>query len=235
LIKRVKAEKIFLIISSDIRQDFLSECNSLDAIDSIFIYSESNQVMTNAMTKIVGIYICESDLIESIRKTLRLCEKNQAAFSLYNQQEKNTRDLTQESGSFLFFQLFKDVLLNMQQTLHSKREMVENCKAYCRQKANELEDIELFDKTYKSSEAIQWYTKDSFVYRLVNKALRTEDIGALYTYRFFIADVCTNLSSKHNLLKKKQQILKLYRGAILPSEEIQRLKNNVGNLKLNTI
>jgi hypothetical protein len=229
-IKTVKSEKIFLILSSNICQDLLCKFNSFDVIDSIFIYSDSKEVTTNATTKIVGIYTCEFDLIESIRKTMRLCEKQQAAFSLYDQQEKNTRNLTQESGSFLFFQLFKDVLLNMQRTPESKKEMIERCKDYFHRNTKELQNIDLFNKTYKSTEAVQWYTQNSFVYRLVNKALRTEDIEALYTFRFFIVDMCTNLCSKYNVLKKQQQILKLYRGVILSAEEIQRLNDNVGKL-----
>jgi hypothetical protein len=42
--------------------------------------------------------------------------------------------------------------------------------------------------------------------------------------------MCTNLYSKYNVLKKQQQILKLYRGVILSAEEIQRLNDNVGKL-----
>lgn len=233
-IKTIGIEKIFLIISSaetEIRQDLLFELNSNDIIDSIFIYSNSsNETITHSATKIIGIYTCELDLIRSIQKMIRLYERQQAAFSLYNQQEKNTRDLTQESGSFLFFQLFKEVLLTMQQTSESKQEMIDECKDYFRRNTTELKNIELFTRTYKSTEAIQWYTKNSFAYRLVNKALRTEDIEALYTFRLFIVDICISLHLQYNVLKKQERNLKLYRGVKLSTEEIQRLNDNVGKL-----
>jgi len=84
---------------------------------------------------------------------------------LYNQKEKATRDLSKESGSFLFFQLFKTVLMNMPKTTESKEMMLARCREYYRGNAMELANIAEFDLTYKSSQAIQWYTKESFVYK----------------------------------------------------------------------
>jgi len=225
-------EKIFLIISSEIHQDLLIKFNSSNAIYSIFIYSNSNEITIDTLSKIVGIYTCQSDLIQSIRENIRVYEKESAVFSLYKHKSKHTRDLTEESGSFLFFQVFKNVLLNMPQTNESKKEMIETCQIYCRQDATKLKEIEIFNKTYKATEAIKWYTENSFAYRLVNAALRTGDIQALHAFRFFIIDLSTNLSSMDNIFKKQQQqqTLKLYRGCILSTSEVQRLNDNVGNL-----
>ena len=34
----------------------------------------------------------------------------------------------------------------------------------------------------KSSDAITWYIKEPFIYQILNKALRTQDIDTVYTY-----------------------------------------------------
>ncbi|CAF4248116.1 unnamed protein product, partial [Adineta steineri] len=39
-----------------------------------------------------------------------------------------------------------------------------------------------FDKSYKANKAIYWYTRESCVYRLLNKALRTQSIGDLIAF-----------------------------------------------------
>jgi hypothetical protein len=45
--------------------------------------------------------------------------------------------------------------------------MLEKCRDYYRENVRELANIAEFDLTYKSTEAIQWYTKESFVYKSV--------------------------------------------------------------------
>jgi hypothetical protein len=229
-VKSIQTENIFLVISSEIRQELLLEFSLAASIDSIFIYSNSKEVITSKASKINGIYTSTSDLMRSIRKNIRLREKQPETFTVYNKNQKNTRVLTQESGSFLFLQFFKDVLINMQQTSESKIEMIEKCKAYYADKTIELQDIELFNRTYKSTDAIKWYTKQSFVYRIINEALRTEDMDALFAFRFFIIDLCRNLRSGYPAIKKRYHTLTLYRGFSLSTDEIQLFKDNVGNL-----
>ncbi|CAF1019927.1 unnamed protein product, partial [Didymodactylos carnosus] len=232
----IKNEKVFLVIPGSCANDILIRVHDLEQVDSVFIFCmERNKylLLMNDYSKVVGIYTKQNDLIENIQKTVKLVEKQLITLNLYDQKQKSTRDLTTESGSFLFFQLFKDVLLNMLQTPASKREMIDKCREYYRGNKKELENIELFNLKYKTNEAIQWYTKNCFIYKLVNKALRTEDIEELFIYRFFIVDLSSNLMKKYKDLKKthkEQTVIYLYRGADLPSDELNRLKVNIGNL-----
>src|SRR5205823_6446303 len=104
----------------------------------------------------------------------------------------------------------------------------EICRNYYRGNLKELENINEFEETYKSNDAIFWYTRQSFVYRLVNKALRTEDYEALLIFRFFIIDLCENLRIKYIDLKHRQEqegssIVISYRGLKLSPSEIYNL------------
>ncbi|CAF1005706.1 unnamed protein product, partial [Didymodactylos carnosus] len=86
-----------------------------------------------------------------------------------------------------------------------------------------------------SDKAIEWYTRDSFVYRLINHAFRTEDIALWYLFRFYIIDLCKQLESVHRIQQQQQQktdcCLKLYRGqSQMPSAELNYLKDNIGRL-----
>ncbi|CAF4410935.1 unnamed protein product, partial [Adineta steineri] len=92
--------------------------------------------------------------------------------------------------------------------------------------------IELFRNTYQSDEAIHWYIKDSFIYRLVNRAFRTENITLWYLFRFYLIDLCKQLE----LIHKEQNIqtsLILYRGQSRMSiKEFNYLKSNIGSFIL---
>jgi hypothetical protein len=44
----------------------------------------------------------------------------------------------------------------------------------------ELKLINQFQREYRSEEVIRWYAKQSFIYKLINKALISEDILTVY-------------------------------------------------------
>ena len=87
--------------------------------------------------------------------------------------------------------------------------------------------------TGDSEDAIYWYTREAFVYHLLNRALRTEDISALYIFRFFIADLCRQLKIEHERQQKQSNttpIWTVYRGGHISGEELDNLKETVGSL-----
>ncbi len=45
--------------------------------------------------------------------------------------------------------------------------------------------------------AIEWYAVDSFVHKLANKALRSENIDLIYAFRFFISDPSAEIKREH--------------------------------------
>ncbi|CAF1152594.1 unnamed protein product [Rotaria sordida] len=111
----------------------------------------------------------------------------------------------------------------------AKREMLVECRAYYRGKHKELVAIDKFEHSYCSADAIKWYTRPCFLYRIVNKALRSEDILGLYTFRYFIADLCTRLEEVATLTRARYTMpFRVYRGARLSKNEVEELR--VGTL-----
>jgi hypothetical protein len=108
-----------LVVDNDPSPNLLRSLENFSQIDSLFIYSSTNQSENPGINSDRIINHCnnEDDLSNAIRESREGLEKQTAAFSLHNQKEKSTRDLSKESGSFLFFQLFKTVLLNMPRCL----------------------------------------------------------------------------------------------------------------------
>jgi hypothetical protein len=109
----------------------------------------------------------------------------------------------------------------------AREEMIETCRSYYRGNKMEQAEIDDFQRTYEPKNAIHWYTKQSFVYRLVNKALRTEDYEALLRLRFFIVDLCKSLDESYEHLCSTSATITSYRGLKLYRSEIYKLKQNV--------
>jgi hypothetical protein len=98
-----------------------------------------------------------------------------------------------------------------------------------------LRQIDDFEQNYHSNAAIQWYTRDSFLYRLINRALRYEDIELIIKYRFFIIDLYQKLDELHQQIihlnnQSEPTISTYYRGQLIPSNEIDQFKKHVGSL-----
>ncbi|UJR38559.1 hypothetical protein I4U23_031225 [Adineta vaga] len=224
-IKSMSDKKIFLILENPPSQTLLESLNTLTNVDSVIVYSSSFNKSANETDQVQNSRVitrCENpeSLLNTIQSVRNDLAKQTAAFSVYNQNEKSTRDLSKESGSFMFFQLLKSVLMNMPKTQEAKQMMVDKCKEYYRGNLVELANINEFDLTYKSDEAIQWYTKECFLYRFINKALRTENVNVLYHFRFYIIDLCKQLDLKFEDLKTKgKNLIKLYRGLCLSPTE----------------
>ncbi|CAF1365984.1 unnamed protein product [Didymodactylos carnosus] len=104
--------------------------------------------------------------------------------------------------------------------------MIEICRRYYRGNPKQLKLIDEFELEYKPQHAIRWYTRQSFIYKLINKALCTEDIQQLYTFRFFIIDLCTSI--KREAMAEQRRII-LYRGLKLSNDELKKLIQNRGN------
>lgn len=162
-------KKVFLVVDTEPTATLVASLDSLPQVDSLFVYSSTSNAQpgNNSTENSRIISRCNNDqsLANAIQESREGVEKQTAAFSLYNQKEKTTRDLSKEAGSFLFFQMFKTVLLHMPKTAESKHMMLSKCRDFYRGNLKELANIAAFDLTYKSTDAIQWYTKESFVYK----------------------------------------------------------------------
>ncbi|UJR20180.1 hypothetical protein I4U23_023312 [Adineta vaga] len=232
----LKSEIIFLISSPSSIVEILPEIHGLRQLDTVFIYSREHDYriekdFLDKYSKIIGIFDRLADLFQSIEENFDLAKKQSESFRFYEQHQKSTRDLSNESGSFLWLRLFKDMILKLPHDQQAKQEMIDKLKEFYRNNNHQLKLIEKFSQNYKSEDAISCYTGQPFLYKQLNRALRTEDIELLYKFRYFISDLSKNLFQEHLLLKQTLDgKLKFYRGVKLANDEAKKLKDNVGQL-----
>jgi tetratricopeptide (TPR) repeat protein len=110
--------------------------------------------------------------------------------------------------------------------------LLKTCREYYSGNKTELHNISNFADSYDEVKAIVWYTKDSFVHKLLNKALRTHDHEKLLAFRPYIKDLRRQLFETHERMRNKvtENVLHLYRGQMMHCRELEELKDNVGNL-----
>lgn len=137
-----------------------------------------------------------------------------------NNHEQSTTDL---GGQFLHSQLLIDCLIKMKSTDKDKNELIALCKQRYLQNPAELKIVEEFEREYSSKRAVWWYTRDSFLHKILNKALRKETIHLLFLFRFVIHDLAEHLKAN-----KCSSAVRVYRAQFMSNDEIQMFKNSLG-------
>ena len=233
-------EHVFLIVPS--LCTMVDDAHKLRQVDTIFLYdpksSSPSESLTCAYSKLVIVPYGEEQLVDSIKKRNIELNKQHESFNLFNHKQQAFCNLSKSSTSFLWFQLFKRLLIDMPQKDidfdkidKAKKHMIKECYSYYRHNPTQLKNIAQFESTYTASNAVRWYTSDTFVYKLINKALRTEDIEVLHTFRFFIVDLCNNLREKYEEMREYESSMPsvTYRGTQMTQAEIELLAANKGS------
>ena len=142
------------------------------------------------------------------------------------------RHLSRENKQFIAFQLLLDMILRLEPTEYAKREILEFSRSKYQNDPTKLRKIDDFEENYRSEDAAKWYTKDSFLYRLLNESLRIETIDHIVKMRYYIHDLHNQLAQLQPSFIQSlngQTNLTLYRGQTMKVSQLNEIRNNYGN------
>jgi tetratricopeptide (TPR) repeat protein len=235
-ISKIRSELKILLVLTDFYQN-LSDFHDLPQVQSIYILNK-NLVDKQNYPKVVNIFTDERMLIERLRQDILLTYRNDLPISISSINEISIEQtLTSFDKNSLLFrwnQLFIYYLvhssnIDMNQL---KKDMIEQCQF---EYDNNHEQLDEFDKDCTQENVLAWYTKDTFVYRLVNKAFRTRNIHLICKFRYFIILLHNKL--KELSIQQQGEISPIvYRGQMMKTKELETLQSNIGSLiSMNTI
>ena len=239
-------KRIFFIVSGSFGYYLVNLIYHLPQIHRIYVYCANRQraeSWAKTELKISGIFTKSKTLIEKLCDDMQSCDDNsRLPMSIFHlaEREKSLRNLTEDSITFTWYQLLLVVLQRLACLHNSKTDMIQECRAAYQNDPTEQEKIDKFEKDYRPARAIWWYTSDCFIYRLLNQALRTQDIDIIFHFRFFIHDLNNQIKQLYRLyLQKHQPIenhqLQVYRGQKLSLDELNSIRANInGIISMNT-
>ena len=240
-IKQVKSDRKILLVTNDLQS--ISVFEDLKQIQSIYVLQEDNQnteLNRNDHPKVVGIFENQDQLTDRLRKDILLTYRNDLPISVSSLNEITTeQSLTNLHGNTLMFlwdQLFIYYLLkspNIDMN-KAKTDMLEQCRLEYENNEIVLKQIDDFDGNCSVNNALQWYTKDSFVYRLLNKAFRTRNIQLIRKFQYFLILLSRNFEELSKEIQEDPSVV--YRGQLLKEHSLRQLTSNVHRLiSINTI
>jgi hypothetical protein len=97
---------------------------------------------------------------------------------------KSVTKTNQQEALFMYDQLFREIVLAMKE--EDMTDMYDFCIIHYKGNREEMKFLVELQKNYSDHSPVWWYSRDAFLYRMLNKALRTHQYDTLYVLRVFI-------------------------------------------------
>ena len=224
--------KVILIIDDTLGEQILPLIHDISQLSAVYIFCHqtSNHEQWTAGWKVKGIGTEMASICESLEKIVQQINQNSIAVSFVEVNVETDRpNLNQLEPSFMYTQLFKEILLK----LEYNEESMKNFITYCRNNNyGSSTFIPRFENEYNPQTAVWWYTDTSSIYDLLNCALRKLEVDTIINMGFFIRDLHYQIKEQHQkqFMDYKGKTLVLYRGQGLSTADFDRLRRTKAGL-----
>ncbi|CAF3163550.1 unnamed protein product [Rotaria sp. Silwood2] len=217
----IKKEKVFIIVSGSIGQNFVPKIETLPQLDSIYVFCGNksfHEPWANTISKVKGVYTDIKPICEALEIDRERCDRAMVSIS-YNGLDP----------LFMYTQLLKEALLQIED---DDKKAIKGLVDYCRLEQDIPEDqIEKIEREYRAHTPIWWYTAETFIYPVLNRGLRQMDVDIIMKMGFFIRHLHNHIAELH----RQQQgtvpaKFQVFRGQGLSMEDFEKMKKTKGGL-----
>jgi tetratricopeptide (TPR) repeat protein len=144
------------------------------------------------------------------------------------------KGLKERNAMFLHLQLFIEIILKMKSSNdRGKKELIQSLQQIYDGNDAQLSLVAEFERDYAPENAIWWYTRNTWLYPLLNKSLRSHDFDLLIPFQFFITDLYKQLAHEHQnfvstVPTNSDPAFRIYRGQAIATEELNLIRESVG-------
>ena len=190
--------QIFMIVSHEFCQRITLMVQELAQVQSIYILCDDNskyEYWIKQYKKIKGLYANIEPIYHALRRDIRQLNNSMIPISIIA--PSPTTNLDELDQSFMYSRLLKESFLEMSYDNNSKKEFIEYCRAHYVNNDNESRKLDQFENKYEPSSAIWWYTREYFIYALLNSALRCQNTTILLKMGYFFYAIYMNRYNKY--------------------------------------
>jgi hypothetical protein len=225
-LEKIKYESVFMIVSGALGHLIVPDIHKLFHLDSVYIFCQNklkHEEWAKDWSKVKGVFTQISEICTALKQNTQQCDHDSISVTI------TSGDVNCLEPSFMYTQLLKETLIEMpHDDDKAKKELADFCRQKYKENADALEIIDEFEEDYNKNSAIRWYTRASFVYQMLNRALRTQEVETIIKMGFLLHDI------HHQIVKKQSTIsserFTVYRGQRMSNTDLQKMKNKKGCL-----
>ena len=214
-IRQAVNENILLVMSSSFFPSMVSQVHDLSQLKSIYVVGTSSPSVLDehhsVYTKVRGYFQDIAALGEYLTQDIRMTEAVTTPMSIVSSNTTLPESLDTLDPSFMYSQLLKEILFEFNDDEEARRRFVEFSREHYAADRRQLNVVNEFEHHYRDHSPAWWYTRECFLYRMLNKALRDLDIDSLCRMGFFIRDLNRQLEQLQSAAVMNAPIV-LYRG-----------------------
>ena len=237
-LESIQLTKTFVVVSGSLGQHFVSFVHHMPQVAAIYIFCvdrSQHDKWAREWPKVKGIHT----QIETLYTVLELAFSQRAqdtgavSFVPVSKEASSALNLNQLEPSFMYTQLLKKSLLNMEHDWKKAlRDFVNYSHGRNADSSIQLPLIDEFGRDYLPSKAIWWYTRETFIYKMLNQALRLLEADIIVGMGFFIYDLHQQIQRLHDeqVGSYAGKTFEVYRGQGLSISKFEKLKKTRGGL-----
>ena len=230
-------EKACLIISGSLGQEIVPRVHDLLQVDAIFIFcsnKKQHERWTKNWPKIKGVFSEMKLLCEVLKQVAQQCDENAISITIMGSADSPAKNpVNRLDPSFMYTQIIKEIFLTIEFEQQHFDHFIEYCRKALDGNGKQLNYVEEIAQQYDQHLPIWWYTRDTFLYAMLNRVLRVMDVDVMVKMGFFIADLHRHIKQLHQTQfggDNANQRLTVYRGQGMTKDAFQKITTNTGGL-----
>ena len=231
-ISSIKYERILLIMSDSLDDQFARNMIDYEQVSCIFItcfHENKHKNWISHFRGIRGLYSTVDELLQQLTECRENIDHELFGFALLGEQESTkTKDGDQQGVQFMFADIFKELVLSIDE--NELEEMIQYISKVYRNNSMEKTFLNELRTSYHKKSPIYWYTRESCLNRMLNKALRLQQYETLFNLRVFIRHLLQAFQSQFDKTRNVNMIL--YRGFAMNKTDFNRIRLHEGRLMM---
>ncbi|CAF4171589.1 unnamed protein product, partial [Adineta steineri] len=236
VLNKVDKEQAFVITSGSLGQHMVPEIHGMPQLDAVYIFcgnKSRHEGWAQNWTKIKGVHTNIKEICQALQLAIKQCDQDAIAVSFVTINEMSSTDnLNQLEPTFMYTQLFKEILLNIEYDRKAIKDLTDCCREVFTDNPSELKVINEFERDYRPQQAVWWYTRECFTYKMLNQALRIMDADIIINMGFFLRDVHQQIQQlyEQQVSSYGRKSFIVYRGQGLMKSDFEKLQKAKGGL-----
>src|ERR1700722_4121970 len=220
----LKDEKGFMLVSGTLGQSIVPLIHDVPQLYSIYVFcgnKSQHEQWAKEWTKVKGVFTKIDIICDTLKRDTQQYDRDSTSITV------TSGDLSRLDPSFMYTQLLKEILIEMDHDDKAKTEFTDFCRDSYQGSEGPFQIIDEFRRDYHEHTPIWWYTRDCFIYPMLNRALRLQEINTILKMGFFIRDLHQQIEQ---LYTRQSEKLTVYRGQGLSNVDFEKIRTKQGGL-----